>query len=109
MSESSFFLSFPPGVLRRLPHHVFVYREIILPSQCYKRVLESIEEQNYLDVLADLEQKLRLEHVSHHVISLAMARRRLVPDLSRLADREVAMLTGCMFSLPPFILSQVGY
>jgi hypothetical protein len=27
-----------------------------------------------------------------------MARRRLVPDLSQLADQEVAMLTGCMFS-----------
>ena len=96
-------------MLRRLPYHVFAYREIILPNQCYKRVLDSIEEQNYLDVLANLEQKLRLEHVSHHVISLAMARRRLIPDLSQLADREVVMLTGCMFFLPPSILSQVVY
>ena len=84
-------------------------REIILPSQCYKRVLESIEEQNYLDVLADLEQKLRLEHVSHHVISLAMARRRLVPDLSQLADREVAMLTGCMYFPSSLYLLTIGY
>ena len=90
-------------------HTVFAYREIILPSQCYRRVLESIEEQNYLDVLADLEQKLRLEHVSQHVISLAMARRRLVPDLSRLADREVAKLTGCMYSLPSFIILPIVY
>ena len=74
---------------------LFANREIILPGHCYKRVLESIEEQNYLDFLADLEQKLRIEHVSQHVISLAMARRRLLPDLSQLADREVAMLTGC--------------
>jgi len=64
---------FPPDMLRRLPHHVFAYRETILPNQCYKRVLDSIEEQNYLDVLADLEQKLRLEH---DVTSLAMAWRR---------------------------------
>lgn len=87
---------------------MFLHREIILPSQSYKRVLESIEEQNYFDVLADLEQKLRLEHVSQHVISLAMARRRLVPDLSGLADREVAMLTGCM-SFPSFLLFSQSY
>jgi hypothetical protein len=73
-------------------------REIILPGQCYNRVLESIEEGNYFDFLADLEQKLRLEHVSQHVISLAMARGRLVQDLSDFADQEVAMLTGCTFS-----------
>ena len=94
MSESCYLLS----LARPLTIVFFANREIILPGHCYKRVLESIEEQNYLDLLADLEQKLRLEHVSQHVISLAMARRRLLPDLSQLADREVAMLTGCTFS-----------
>jgi hypothetical protein len=71
----------------------FFNREIILPSKAYKNVLDALEQRNYLDVLSDLEQKLRIDHamISNHIVSLAVARNRLLKDIVQLAEREVMM------------------
>ncbi|KIM25130.1 hypothetical protein M408DRAFT_17412 [Serendipita vermifera MAFF 305830] len=73
-----------------------VDEEIILPSRAYKNVLDALEQRNYLDVLTDLEQKLRIENsmIAPHIISLAVARNRLLKDIIQLAEREVASLSG---------------
>ncbi|KAG8822095.1 hypothetical protein FRC17_009654 [Serendipita sp. 399] len=73
-----------------------VDEEIILPSRAYKNVLDALEQRNYLDVLSDLETKLRIDHslLSNHIVSLAVARNRLLRDIVQLAEREVANLSG---------------
>lgn len=83
-------MSFPPN------------REIILPSRAYKNVLDALEQRNYLDVLSDLEQKLRIENsmIAPHIVSLAVARNRLLKDIIQLAEREVAALAGCESASP---------
>lgn len=79
-------------------------REIILPSKSYKRVLDALEQRNYLDILSDMEQKMRFEGnaISSHIISLAVARNRLLKDIGQLAEREVAALSGV--GSTPFLL-----
>ncbi|KAG9041850.1 hypothetical protein FS842_002413, partial [Serendipita sp. 407] len=73
-----------------------VDEEIILPSRAYKNVLDALEKRNYLDVLSDLESKLKIDHslLSNHIVSLAVARNRLLKDIVQLAEREVANLSG---------------
>lgn len=71
-------------------------REIILPSKAYKNVLDALEQRNYLDVLSDLEQKMRIDNsmISHHIVSLAVARNRLLKDIVQLAEREISTVSG---------------
>lgn len=81
-------------------HYILIIkssREIILPSKAYKNVLDALEQRNYLDVLSDLEQKLRIDHamISNHIVSLAVARNRLLKDIVQLAEREVNGVQGC--------------
>lgn len=73
-----------------------VDEEIILPSRAYKNVLDALEQRNYLDVLTELEQKLRMDQslLSTHIISLAVARNRLLKDIVQLAEREVMAISG---------------
>ena len=78
-----------------------VCREIILPSKAYKNVLDALEQRNYLDVLSELEHKLRIDNsmIAPHIVSLAVARNRLLKDIIQLAEREVTALAGCEFPL----------
>ncbi|CAG8670670.1 16366_t:CDS:2, partial [Acaulospora colombiana] len=68
-----------------------VDEEIILPSRAYRNVLDALEKRNYLDVLSDLEQKLRIDQqlITPHIVTLAVARNRLLHDIVELAEREI--------------------
>lgn len=64
-------------------------------------MLDALEQRNYLDVLSELEQKLRIDNsmIAPHIVSLAIARNRLLKDIIQLAEREVAALAGCELRL----------
>jgi len=64
-------------------------REIILPSEAYRAVVETLDSRNYLELLSELETKMRLEHISHHIMSLAVSRNMLMHDVCELAEKEV--------------------
>ncbi|KDQ07706.1 hypothetical protein BOTBODRAFT_59835 [Botryobasidium botryosum FD-172 SS1] len=61
----------------------------ILPEEAYHGVLEVLEEHNHLDLLNELEQKMRLEHIAPYLINIAEARQVFLADLCELAHREV--------------------
>lgn len=42
-----------------------------------------------LDLLNDLEQELKLDHIAEHILAIAVARNVLMRDLFELAEREV--------------------
>ncbi|PVF96880.1 hypothetical protein CPB86DRAFT_816006 [Serendipita vermifera] len=68
-----------------------VDEEIILPSRAYRNVLDALEKRNYLDVLSDLDQKLKIDQqlITPHIVTLAVARNRLLHDIVELAEREI--------------------
>ncbi|TDL28435.1 Rho GTPase activation protein [Rickenella mellea] len=68
---------------------VKVDEEIILPNSAYAAVMQSILQRNMLDLLSDLEQEMKLEHISSHVIAIAIAKNVLTSHITELADREV--------------------
>lgn len=45
--------------------------------------------RNYLDLLDDLEQELKLGHVAEHVMAIAVSQNVLKDNLFELAEREV--------------------
>ncbi|PCH33643.1 Rho GTPase activation protein [Wolfiporia cocos MD-104 SS10] len=66
-----------------------VDEEIILPHSEYAGVLETFSSRNSLDLMLDLESKLKLKSISNHIISIAIAENVLVDHIMELADREV--------------------
>ncbi|EPT04342.1 hypothetical protein FOMPIDRAFT_43939 [Fomitopsis schrenkii] len=67
-----------------------VDEEIILPFSEYSELLQTFTSKNSLDWLTDLESRLKLKNtIPHHIISIAIAKERLVDDIMELADREV--------------------
>lgn len=44
---------------------------------------------NILDLLNDMEQELKLEHIAEHVLAIAVVRNVLMRDLFELAKQEV--------------------
>ncbi|EJD47784.1 Rho GTPase activation protein [Auricularia subglabra TFB-10046 SS5] len=68
---------------------VRIDEEIVLPAEAYGPLLASLSQRNYLDVLYDLEKKLKVEQVSNQIIPLAVASNVLLTDIFALADREV--------------------
>ncbi|KAL5534237.1 hypothetical protein ACEPAG_699 [Sanghuangporus baumii] len=66
-----------------------VDEEIVLPTPAYTSVLQCMSDRNILDLLHDLEQDLKVEHVAEHILAIAVARNVLMPDLFDLAEREV--------------------
>ena len=70
--------------------------EIVLPAETYARLLQAISARNYLDTLADLERKLKVENAAAHIVPLAVAQNVLLTDIFALAAREVNG-SGCEF------------
>ncbi|EJD03956.1 GTPase activating protein [Fomitiporia mediterranea MF3/22] len=66
-----------------------VDEEIVLPTSAYSSVLDCMSQRNLLDLLHDLEQELKLDHIAEHVLAIAVVRNVLMRDLFELSEREV--------------------
>ena len=54
--------------------------------------------RNILDLLNDLEQELKMDHVAEHILAIALARNTLMRDLFELAEREVGSTSSKLIS-----------
>ncbi|KAL4243521.1 Ras GTPase-activating protein [Abortiporus biennis] len=66
-----------------------VDEEIIMPRSTYSSLERTLASRNYLDWLIELEAKLKLKHLSDHVMSIALSSNALDRNIRELADREV--------------------
>ncbi|KDQ30794.1 hypothetical protein PLEOSDRAFT_49472 [Pleurotus ostreatus PC15] len=66
-----------------------VDEEIILPATTYEGLLEALNSRNFLDWMIDFETKLHLKTITTQLMSIAVARNVLIPQVQELADREV--------------------
>ncbi|KIJ26917.1 hypothetical protein M422DRAFT_216095 [Sphaerobolus stellatus SS14] len=66
-----------------------VDEERILPSEAYSGIIEMVAKNNPLDLMGELDQKLRLQEMSQHMLALSIARGTFLADILKLAEREV--------------------
>ena len=71
----------------------FCYRENL--HLLTDMIRQAFLSRNFLSWMADLESKLRLKNLSSHMMSIAVARNRLIPDLENYAEREVRAAPIC--------------
>ena len=64
---------------------------------------------NILDLLNDLEQELKLEHVAEHILAIAVVEDVLMRDLFELAEREVGLVTSEIFRVALFFIWTIDF
>jgi hypothetical protein len=66
-----------------------VDEEIVLPYSKYSKVLDALDQRNYLDWMSDLDVKFKTKQVSGHLVSIAVAKDNLLINVIEMANREV--------------------
>ncbi|KAF8274095.1 Rho GTPase activation protein [Lactarius quietus] len=66
-----------------------VDEEIVLPYSKYSKVLDTLDQRNYLDWMTDFDVKFKTKQVSGQLVSIAVAKDNLLINVIEMADREV--------------------
>ncbi|KAI9512585.1 Rho GTPase activation protein, partial [Russula earlei] len=66
-----------------------VDEEVVLPYSKYSKVIDALDQRNYLDWMTDLDAELKIREASSPLILIAIAQDTLLPNVYELADREV--------------------
>ncbi|EED79572.1 predicted protein [Postia placenta Mad-698-R] len=87
---------------------VLVDEEIILPYSEYAGVVQTFSSRNSLDLIHDLESKLKLKTVGPHIISVAIAKNVLIDNIMELIDREVDDTLSLLTKTIELFMAQYG-
>jgi len=76
-----------------------VDEEIVLPYSKYSKVVDTLDQRNYLDWMVDLDTKFKIREASGPLISMAVAKNILLSNVFEMADREVEETTSSHHTL----------
>ncbi|KNZ73432.1 Ras GTPase-activating protein gap-2 [Termitomyces sp. J132] len=68
---------------------ILVNEEIILPQTAYASLLQTLSSRNFLDLIDDFENKLKMKNISPCLMSLAIDQNVVVSHVQEFAAREV--------------------